>query len=404
MCCFKRLYIILLLTSILVTISAYVPKAYFQEEKASEKALAILKDVVGFDLAAYKTRLDSYIQDMYFDTLPQENLRYTLESNESKLEVIFAFVNGKLRSMSLYALKGAPLITRPATNVVEMAKETLSRYKTYYGASYCETMKTMLYNVEVNENITKVSGDIKFEATYEKVFLEWENRTVNSAEFRWTYTLNGVEAPSKCVALYFEDKFLKHFIDTWGIYKIGSSTINISEEEAVKIAMERAKNFSWKVNMGGDNIPIEVKEFNIVGVSETKLVFSNYIEKNQARGGDPLTLYPGWHIKLYFDKLYPGNVYGVEVAIWADTGEVHDIRALFLMGDYSSNGDANGEDFNNEISLNPAQIAWILVPITIAIVLGTIKVYSKRKRKNIGGLHNILKFNSLKLGGTLMGF
>lgn len=277
----------LLLASILVTISAYVPKASSQEEKTSEKALTILKDIVGFDLAAYKTRLDSYVQGMYFDTLPQENLRYTLESNESKLEVIFAFVNGKLRSMSVYAINGTPLITRPTTNVVEMAKETLSRYKTYCGAYYCEGMKSILDTVKVNENITKVSGGIKFEANYEKVFLEWENRTVNSAEFRWTYTLNGVEAPMKCVALYFGEGFLKYFIDTWDIYKIGSSAINISEEEAVKIAMERAKSFSWKASMGGDNIPIEVREFNIVGVSETKLVFGNYIEKIKPAGETP---------------------------------------------------------------------------------------------------------------------
>ncbi|MGB9853460.1 MAG: hypothetical protein ACPLRY_01430 [Candidatus Bathyarchaeales archaeon] len=410
---FKRLWIMLLLASILVYISAYVPKACSQEQGTPDKALKILKDVIGFDLAAYKTRLDSCIQDMYFDTLPQENLRYALESDESKLEVIFAFVNGKLRSMSVYALEGMPLITRPATNVLEMAKETLSRYQTYCGASYCEAMNTMLYNVKVNENVTKVSGNIKFEATYEKVLLEWENRTVDSIGFRWTYTLNGVEAPSKCVALYFEDEFLKHFIDTWSLYKIGSSAINISEEEAVKIAMERTKSFSWKVSMGGDNIPIEVKEFNIAGVSETKLVFGNYIEKNQARMGDPLTLYPGWHIKLYFDKLYPGNVYGVEVAIWADTGEVHDIRTLFLMGYYPPNGDTNGEnsnqvepneDYNNGTCLNLTQIAWIFVLISIAIVLGATKVCYKRKRKNLEGLHNLLKFNSLKLGGILAGF
>ncbi|MBC7130670.1 hypothetical protein H5T51_05565 [Candidatus Bathyarchaeota archaeon] len=216
-------------------------------------------------------------------------------------------------------------------------------------------------------------------------------------EFRWTYTLNGVEAPSKCVAVYFEDGFLKYFIDTWDIYKIGSSTINISEEEAVNIAIEHAKKFSWKVSMGGDNIPIEVKEFKIVGVSETKLVFSNYIEKNQARNGDPLTLYPGWHIKLSLDKLYPGNVYGIEVAIWADTGEVHDIRALFLMGVYSYNQDADGEnsiqvkpkeEFDNESGLSLTQIAWISLLISIATALGVTKAYHKRKRKNLRELHN----------------
>ncbi|MBC7130704.1 hypothetical protein H5T51_05755, partial [Candidatus Bathyarchaeota archaeon] len=99
---FKRLCIKPLLASILLYISAYAPKAYSQEQGTPDKALTLLKDVFGFDLIAYKTSLDSYIQDTYFDVLPQENLRYTLESSESKLEVIFAFVNGKLRLMSVY--------------------------------------------------------------------------------------------------------------------------------------------------------------------------------------------------------------------------------------------------------------------------------------------------------------
>jgi len=33
-------------------------------------------------------------------------------------------------------------------------------------------------------------------------------------------------------------------------------------------------------------------------------------------------------VKLYFDKLYPGYVYGLDIAIWADTGEVNDTRTL----------------------------------------------------------------------------
>lgn len=387
--CFKRLGIMLLLASILAYISAYAPKAYSQEEKTSEKALTILKDVFGFDLAAYKKRLDSY-QDMYFDTLPQENLRYTFESDKSKLEVIFAFVNGKLRSMSLYVIEGSPHITQSATNVLEMAKDALSRYQTYCGATYCEAMKTMLYDVKVNENVTKVSEGIKFEANYKKVFLEWENRTIDSAGFRWTYTLKGIEAPSKCVALYFEDGFLKYVIDTWHLYKIGSTDVNISKEEAIEIAMNAAKNFSWKVSMGGDNPPIEVKEFTIVGVSKATLNFGNYISKKEARGGDPLMLYPGWYIYLYFDKLYPGNVYGLDVGIWAETGEVHDISTLMLLGDYSSNGETNGyknfdwvepnENSNDGTGLNAAQTAGIVLLILIAIPLGASIIYSKRKR------------------------
>ena len=80
--------------------------------------------------------------------------------------------------------------------------------------------------------------------------------------------------------------------------------------------------------MGGDNPPVTVTEFNIMGVFETELSLGNFPTKNESRGGNPLTLYPGWRVKLYLDKLYPGNVYGLNIGIWADTGEVNDISTL----------------------------------------------------------------------------
>jgi hypothetical protein len=108
--------------------------------------------------------------------------------------------------------------------------------------------------------------------------------------------------------------------------------------------MKATENYSWNVNMGDEN-QITVTDFNIVGVSETTLQIGNYATKDESRYGDPLILYPNWHVKLYFDKLYPGRVYGLAIGIWADTGEVNDIRTLLSLGeDYSPAVDANNED------------------------------------------------------------
>lgn len=399
---FSTVFVCVLMVTVVMNGSLVCSAAnqeYSPESTAPEKVLTILNDVVGLDMATYRTNLDTHNQDLFFETLPQENVKYALESDDSKLEVICTSVNEKLHSMSVYVLDGSPRMTQPATNVLEMAKDFINKYQTYSGASYYGALRPMLDNVEANKNVTKTSGNVKLEATVDQRY----------TDFRWKYAFNGVEAPSKCVALCFENGFLSYFIDTWSLYKIGSTDINLSEEEAVKIAMDRAKDFSWEVGYG--NKSIEVTEFNIVGVSKTTLDFGNYVTKKDARGGEPLTLYPGWYIKLYFDKLYPGNVYGVDVGIWADTGEVNDIYAMFLMGDYSSNGDANGsEDYigqessesNNETGPNLTQIAWIALPISIAIVLGATKVYSKRKKRIPHEPHNMPKSNSLKLGGTLL--
>jgi len=228
-----------------------------EESTAPEKVLTVLKEVVGLDMAKYSTDLELYTQALflYFDVLPQEDVKYALESDESKLDVICAFVDKKLRSMNIYINDGAPLTTQPAASPLETAKDFLDKYQTYSGASYYSTLRSMLDSVEADKNVTKTSENIKLEVTV----------TANRTDFRWKYFFNGVEATSKCVLLNFRQGFLKYFIDSWSLWTIGSTDLNVSEEEAIEIAMNAAENYSWNVSMGGDNPQVTVTEFTIWG-------------------------------------------------------------------------------------------------------------------------------------------
>jgi hypothetical protein len=109
--------------------------------------------------------------------------------------------------MNIYPTDGLPRTTQTATSTIEMAKDFLDKYQEYSGTSYYGTMQAMLDSVEADTNTTKTSENIKLETTV----------TANYASFRWTYTVSSVEAPSKCVALKFEQGFLKYFIDTWSL-------------------------------------------------------------------------------------------------------------------------------------------------------------------------------------------
>lgn len=363
-----------------------------EESTAPEKVLTILENVVGLDMAKYSTDLEFYAQApfLYFEVLPQEDVKYALESDESKLEVICAFVDEKLRSMNIYINDGSPLTTQPAASPLEMAKDFLDKYQTYSDASYYSTLRSMLDSVEADKNITKTSENIKLEVTI----------TESHTDFRWKYTFNGVEATSKCVVLNFRQGFLKYFIDSWSFWTIGSTDLNISEEEAIEIAMNAAENHSWNLSTGGDNPPVTVTEFNIVGVSKTTLSFGNYPTKNESRGGNPLILYPGWRVKLYFDKLYPGSVYGLDIGIWADTGEVNDIRELLTgLGDFPYNEEpADNDDSteqpsteepnNNDANPDLTTILLIALITSIAVAIGATIAYSKRKKNNSHNLNS----------------
>jgi hypothetical protein len=335
----------------------------YSELTAPQKVLTILEEVVGLDMTKYSAELDLYAQApfLYFDVLPQEDVKYTLESNESKLEVICAFADQKLRSLNIYINDGLPITTQPATIPLEMAKDFLDKYPAYSEASYYNTMRSMLNIVEANKNTTKTVGDIKLKVTV----------TANRTDFRWKYCFNGVEATSKCVVLNFKDGFLKYFIDTWSLYTIGSTDLLVSEEEAIEIAMNAVEAYSWNVSMG-DNPPVTVTEFNIIGVFETELSLGNYPTKNESRGGNPLTLYPGWRVKLYFDKLYPGNVYGLSIRIWADTGEVNDVSTLMSALGYP-------DDIPEFPSWTPLLIA--MVEVVAAIFLFRRRLRQRREER-----------------------
>lgn len=335
---------------------------------------------------------------MYFEVLPQEHVTYIFESDESNISGTCTFVNGKLRSMFTNKLAGWPLTTRLAPHSsIEMAKEFLKTYQTYSGASYYDILQNMIDDVEFNKNFTKTSENIMFKATF----------TSNATSFRWEYCFDSGEAQSKCVALNFENGFLDYFVNTWSIYSIGNTELTISEEEAIKIAITAAEKYSWNVSMGENNPSVTVTEFNIVGVIETKMSFANYATKNESRDTDPLTLYPCWQIKLYFDKLYSGRVYGLDIGLWADTGELHDIRTLMWTGEDPTEEKVNNDETTIELNSNKEPVIktdstlWLAFPIAGVLFVGL--VYSKTKLKHHEN-HKKLKSSSVKFSAVLLCF
>jgi hypothetical protein len=91
-----------------------------------------------------------------------------------------------------------------------------------------------------------------------------------STVFRWMYTFGGIDAPDKCVAIGYKDDFLKYFIDNWELYKIGSTSVNVSEEETIDIAMERARGFSWNM---GYNEAVKISGFTVTNAMIWENVF-----------------------------------------------------------------------------------------------------------------------------------
>jgi hypothetical protein len=358
---------------------------------AQEKSLAISRDVVGLDVEKYAASVSGSPSDSYLGVVPQENVRYTFQLNASKVDVRYTFANGKLRMIHVLEGSRSPLLTKTAINTLESAKDFLGSYQDYSANSFYGELKSMLSNVDVGKNATETSGNIKLEVTV--------SEDLESEDYKWTYVYDGVEASAKCVALGYKNGFLKYFLDNWELYKIGSTSVNISEKAAIDIAMQRASTFSW--NMGTDDNMAKIMNFTVTNAMVWETVFFSNLYADQPRSQDPLTLYPIRHVWVSLDKFYPGNVYGINVYVWADTGEICYIHERVSTLDplpelVAEDSDFTVEVVNNQVSGGASQFSLAL-PVFAVITLGTVPVWFLLGRKK-----NLLSRRLFKVGGVLL--
>jgi hypothetical protein len=343
-----------------------VSTAYSAEWSASEKALSFLTDVVKLDTTKYNVTLVG--DSLHYDVPGWEGLSvnwvtYNLESKESKLQANFDFVNKTLWVLHLDVDKGSPLYAeQPSANVLERVDVFLQRYQKYT-VSDCQEMRDILATVIEVKNMTTSMGNVTLDIKTRPSLGSTSDSKYTT--FRWRFIYNGAEFQRFSIAFGKRQEGDLACLDTRLIYKIGSTDVNVSKEEAIKIARERAKNLTWWAHMG--NYSVEVSNFTIVDdFTEAGLLTAPR---------EPLVLYPYWAVTLYFDKFYPGNVYGVTYDIWADTGEVFNGFLRFFLGGNPS------EDSTEPI--NPTEPIVIpefpdidLTPPTISILSPENKTYT----------------------------
>jgi len=278
---------------------------------AHDKALAFIKNVLPIDSTKYNITLESY----HVPELPdiglanpindkQEILTYLLESKDSTLKVICTIQNGFLKGCTLDVLKGSVISDRPYTNVVDIAKSFLQKYQAYSSMDSTE-MIAMLLNVDPTKNATITSGNLKLTVTHRNLTGTFFGDSIN---FRWVQTFNGCDYLP--VSIGFSDGVFSGFLDHRGIYKIGDTRVNISKAQAIKIAMEAVKNYSYR--MSDDWV---VTGFNVIEDQAVANLHPQVRESN--------VLYPAWSITLPLNGTYPGSVRELLVGIWAGSGEVY---------------------------------------------------------------------------------
>jgi DNA-binding transcriptional ArsR family regulator len=274
----------------------------------TDKAIAFIQDVIQIDITEYQVALLSNTVESRSDLggVIEEILRYSLSNSEDKIDVVLRFRDQRLSRYQIYLFEGSPIYSEPQPyDLVVAAQGLIERYSSYRDSSYLEQMTDLLSLVDETINIEIVEDNMKLKISTS------EDRT----EFLWLYTLDGVDFSPKSLSFVFEDHALKQLTDGWFLFESGSTEVNISREEAITIARNSAKAFSWTFN--------DVVVSNFVILEEPVDV-----EFHPHPREDFLNLVPYWYVTLYLDKIYPGEVSRIAVGLWGDTGEVADITAV----------------------------------------------------------------------------
>lgn len=312
------------------------------------RALTFLRDVVGIDVEAYDTPSFQLVNNKeHIPGHTETMLELVLTSRrDSEIQVSMVFVDGMLTWCTLNTLKGASIIkTEYAKNSLKAVRDLLERYQTNFNVSYCSKLTSLLDKLDVIDQDRRLtSSDADLSVTVRE----------DHVNFRWNCKIDGIEIPKKTVGLTFEKGFFRGFVDTWGVTKIGSTTINVSEEEARKIALDAAKDY---INdLGATVIEIEAR-------------LDIYNDMGSGRG-DYYTLYPRWSVMLYFDRTY-GNINGYYVAIWTDTGKIFHTDPQGYFGSTSQ-----GPDLRTWVTI------MIMLPAAFAIAIILYKKRSSTRLKS----------------------
>jgi DNA-binding transcriptional ArsR family regulator len=275
----------------------------------TDDAIRFLRDVLRMNITAYQATLSSnnVVPRPDLGGMVEENLLYSLVSSESQINVAFRFRNNKLSRYQLSPFEGTPIYAQPPpSTVLEAARDLLQRLIAYDGAPYMEEMSNMLDLVNDTENVEITNGNMKLKIAV----------IGTTAEVQWLYTENSVDFQTKALSFVFENRVLTELTDNWYVYTIGSTTVNVSREEAIKIARDYVKTYKWTAD--GE----EVSNFIVMEDPVSCVLLPHVRDENS------VALIPYWYVTLYLDKVYPGDVDRISVGLWADTGKVAHVRTL----------------------------------------------------------------------------
>jgi hypothetical protein len=332
---------------------------------AQDKAMDFMQNMLPIDLSKYSINLISNSIMYGVPTAKNDNriiidILYHLNSTDNDLEIGFAFEKGIMTSCGINSLRGQVIVNKQYTNSLVATRDFLERYQEYTKID-SNNLITMLNNVDTTKNSTVTTENIRLTVTNGHNFGE------AYTSFVWRPVINGVEYAG--INLVFDTAC--NFIslgDVRTLYTIGDTSINVSMEQAIDLALENLKYYSYDMYDGVIVKDFKVSRENIVATLTTASV--------------DYELRPYWDIRMTLDEIYPGNVHGIAVFIWANTGEVISYGNMAYGGSVNiDNYDPHNSELTTSAQNQNRLIIGIIILAVIAAVAATSILVIKKRNK-----------------------
>ncbi len=339
-------------------------------EELKTKTLQFLTEVVGINVDGYAMQ---WVTPPTYDWQKGAACIISDDNGTRVLNVQAVFVNGNITTFAVDVCVARTTFNVQYSESLSDIKRLMDRYHESSGVYHDivsmldGTSSSLPIETKLTDNGVLIASDDGVGATIATVELSSEK-----VSCRWEYELNGIGHigyKELYTSIEWSNGKLQHlwFHDTWGIYKIGTTTVSISEKEAIRIAQESISDYVAELG---------------AKVTKAGTTFL-YHPRDSDRGN--FTLYPSWTVWLYFDGTYervketPNYTYrwhvdGRQVWLWGDTGEVYDYQDLPLS--YSSPSPTQGGSSLSWLYLLPP----LLLLITPVVASAAVTLHRRKAR------------------------
>jgi hypothetical protein len=355
---FMKIIAPLLALLIVASLGVFPASVTAQTSTAQEKTMYFMENLLPIDLSQYTITLqhESTMAGIPIGDINRNitTVEYQLTSEESNLTISFLVEHDTVYSCNVYTIEGEVIPSEQYSSLLDAVVGFLEKYQTYTQID-SRNLVAMLDGVDLTKNYTVTTENTKL--AIKQIYFG-----MDQTGFIWTYTVDGVDYTKLSLTFDAEGNFMS-VVDTRVLYTIVDTSINVSQDQAIELALENLQSYSYEMSDGSI-----VEDFNISDVAAMLYTIPvDYVDYE---------LRPYWDIRLYLDDVYPGNVFGVTVFLWADTGEIISVSNM-ASGGSSSSGDSTTETVpsSTDTTSGDSNLASnLLVPLGIAAILAVIAV------------------------------